>query len=184
VSNWDESRKKFSEIKAFRPRADDFNSFHNDPDVPRFSNTGFAPECAGCYHKIIDERKPGKESIRCVYIIEPKAKKFPCFFKDHVPLGGWDGKYGATVNNYIKDERSKGKTFGSIAFSTRYHENKLLSEQKEEKVLGICDYRTCGTTDECTHSVPHEHTEECQITGCDNPHNPEAKCIPLEDKTK
>jgi hypothetical protein len=74
----------------------------------------FPIECKDCPH--IRSRFGKRE---CWYITSPKLRKFPCFFRVNVAPGGFDGKYGATVQNYVKKggpPPSKDKTIwaGSV----------------------------------------------------------------------
>jgi hypothetical protein len=60
-------------------------------------DTGFAKECKDCSHVWV---KGGKKV--CVYVIEPRLRRFPCFFREHVKPGGFDGQYGSSVSNFVK----------------------------------------------------------------------------------
>lgn len=93
--------KLYSDNKTYPVHAGDTEgAFHTDRSVPRNIDkiSGFASGCKGCQH-IRSTKEKGKH---CVYIYAPALKSFPCYFRDNVEKGGWDGKYGATVNNYVR----------------------------------------------------------------------------------
>jgi hypothetical protein len=67
---------------------------------------GFPEQCEGCPHIVTN---------KCMYLTEPRLRKFPCFFKEHIKAGGYDGQYGATVDNYKKaaiPDKRKAKSYG------------------------------------------------------------------------
>lgn len=75
-----------------------YKDFFKTPVLPvTKAPTGFGSHCIGCPH--ILENSKGKY---CVFVYTPAQSKVPCFFKNNVPAGGWDGVYGRSVNNYIK----------------------------------------------------------------------------------
>lgn len=76
-----------------------YASYHRDPDVPPTQQKNeLAPQCCDCPHTL----GTGK-NLRCIYIIYPKQRKFPCYFKEHVQRGGFDGIYGASVLSKIRN---------------------------------------------------------------------------------
>ena len=103
------SRSRFGTIHT--PRVEIYSSFFN-ADITRNSPKGFPEECGGCPHIIFN--KENKDNA-CVYIQVPKMRRFPCFFKENVPPGGFDGSYGKTVNNYIVLEKRSPKTTAMLA---------------------------------------------------------------------
>jgi len=118
--------------KMIEPANNVYAEPHHDPSVPTYlgTNRSLATECKGCQH-ITGELIEG---LVCIYVMFPKQRKFPCFFRVHVQKGGFDGQNGRTVLNvlereakikaslpdYIKDKdnftKIPGNTFSGRAF--------------------------------------------------------------------
>jgi hypothetical protein len=106
-------RRIYASNSGYKIKTETYDSFHADPDIPKFKYDGFHENCEGCPHVVENIIKnPGAVkscydrsptgSKKCVYVVQPRMRKFPCFFKENVPAGGFDGQYGKSVNNYIK----------------------------------------------------------------------------------
>jgi len=92
-------RVLYRELKGYRKKDEPDGNFHQDVDIARNFHTGFHELCEGCQHIVVSKGVKGRH---CVYILQPKIRKFPCYFRDNVEAGGFDGQYGATVNNFIQ----------------------------------------------------------------------------------
>jgi hypothetical protein len=82
-------------IFATIPKNEVNSSTYYCADLKRPPKRQLHENCEGCDHVI---------NGLCVYVFEPRQRKFPCFFKEYVQAGGFDGQYGKTVNNYVTEK--------------------------------------------------------------------------------